>query len=324
MITKSKDELMARLKPAGFTFSQFELVSEGRWETYDADWNYKDIPHLNALHKLVNSYPSSIDDQIVTSVNLQAVAGVVLPMIVVNYHSGPNRQTYYTSFLNLLLIVETTWSSLGPNHTRVVTQYAIGSRWYLKFLHPIVRRLITKNYRQLMSEDLPMRERRGNLRDWGYAFRTDGPVHSFAATLHILEENMVVRREMTPPAPQRVTVAEIETARAQDIFTTRSDHWGLRLNVRDGALHVYPRMCPHEGACLDEQPLDRGTVKCPWHGRLLRPLASIPYPFAPDAAPVELRYHTLKPGAAGLEIVFKDTPLATQAEPTEQAPALTI
>ena len=194
MITKSKDELMARLKPAGFTFSQFELVSEGRWETYDADWNYKDIPHLNALHKLVNSYPSSIDDQIVTSVNLQSVAGVVLPMIVVNYHSGPNRQTYYTSFLNLLLIVETTWNSLGPNQTRVVTQYAIGSRWYLKFLHPIVRQLITKNYRQLMSEDLPMRERRGNLRDWGYAFRTDGPVHSFSATLHILEENMVVRR----------------------------------------------------------------------------------------------------------------------------------
>ena len=83
-----------------------------------------------------------------------------------------------------------------------------------------------------------MRERRGNLRDWGYAFRTDGPVHSFAATLHILEENMVVRREMTPPAPQRVTLAEIETARAQDFFTTRSDLWGLRLNVRDGALHI--------------------------------------------------------------------------------------
>src|SRR5471032_2646839 len=102
MITKSKDELIAKLKPAGFSFSEFRLVSEGHYETYDADWNYKDIPHLNILHKLVNSYPSSIDDNIITSVNLQSVLGFVLPMIVVNYHSGKNRQTYYTSFLNLL------------------------------------------------------------------------------------------------------------------------------------------------------------------------------------------------------------------------------
>jgi hypothetical protein len=326
MITKSQDELIARLKPAGFTFSRFQLVSEGRYETYDADWNYKDIPHLNALHKLVNGYPSSIADDIVTSVVLQAVPGIgiVLPMIVVNYHSGPNRQTYYTSYFGLLLIVETTWSSLGPNQTRVVTQYAIGSRWYLKFLHPLVRLLITRNYRQLMSEDLPMRERRGLLRDWGYGFRTDGPVHSFAATLHILEENMVVRKELAPPAPHRVSAAELEAARTNDIFTTRSDHWGLRLRVTDGALQVYPRMCPHEGACLDDQPVERGTVKCPWHARLLRPIASIPHPFAPDAALVELRYHTLTPGADGLDIAFKDTPLAPKADPNEQAAPLTV
>jgi hypothetical protein len=324
MITKSKDELMARLKPAGFTFSQFELSSEGHYETYDADWNYKDIPHLNVLHKLVDGYPSSIDDYIVTSVNLQKVLGMVLPMIVVNYHSGKNRQTYYTSFLNLLLIVETTWSSLGTNHTRVVTQYAIGSRWYLKFLHPIVQRLITKNYRQLMSEDLPMRDRRGTLRDWGYAFRTDGPVHSFEATLHILEENMVVREELKPPSPIEVPLAELETARQRDVFTTRSDHWGLRLRIENGLLHVFPRMCPHEGACLDAEPIGNVTVKCPWHGRILRPLASLLFPWSRDAAPVELRHHRLIPSPSGLKIEFKDTPLARKAEVTEQAESLNL
>jgi hypothetical protein len=326
MITKSKDDLIARLAPAGFGFTQFQLVSEGRYETYDADWNYKDIPHLNALHKLVNSYPSSIDDAIVTSVNLQSVAGMVLPMVVVNYHSGPNRQTYYTSFLNLLLIVETTWISLGPNHTRVETNYAIGSRWYLRFLHPIVQRLITKNYRQLMTEDLPMRERRGHLREWGYGFRTDGPPHSFESTLHILEENMVVKQELTPPEPHVVKSAELEEARTHDRLINRSDHWGLRLRIDGAGLHVYPRMCPHEGACLDEQPIERNLVKCPWHGRLLRPLVTIPHPFASDAAAVDLRYHRLipLPDEAALLIEFKDTPLAAKAEPTEQAPAMTL
>ena len=324
MITKSKDELVARLGAAGFSFSQFQLVSEGPYETYDADWNYKDIPHLNALHKLVNSYPSSIADDIVTSVNLQTVAGLVLPMIVVNYHSGKDRQTYYTSFLNLLLIVETQWRSLGPNRTRVETSYAIGSRWYLKFLHPLVRRLITKNYRQLMSEDLPMRDRRGLLRDWGYAYRTDGPPHSFAATLQIMEENMVVKRAMPVPAPEIVTTAQLEGARARDFFTTRSDHWGLRLRIDDGHLQIYPRMCPHEGACLDDQPIERGTVRCPWHARLLRPLATLPWPFTAPTAPVELRHHRLVPSADGLGIEYRDAPLAEKAEPTDQAPALTL
>ena len=244
MIAKSKDELIARLKTAGFTFSQFQLMNEGHYETFDADWNYKDIPHLNALHKLVNSYPSSIDDEIVTSLNFQNVLGFILPMIVVNYHSGKNRQTYYTSFLSLLLIVETTWASTGVNQTKVTTNYAIGSRWYLKFLHPFVRHLITKNYRQLMSEDVPMRERRGKLRDWGYAFRTDGPVHSFAATLHILEENMVIKDELQPPPPVRLTQTELETARGKDVFTTRSDHWGLRFRAEGRPAPRFPAHVP--------------------------------------------------------------------------------
>jgi len=324
MITKSKDELIARLKPAGFVFTQFQLASEGRYETYDADWNYKDIPHLNVLHKLVNGYPSTIDDEMVTSLNLQTVLGMVLPMIVVNYHSGKNRQTYYTSFLNLLLIVETSWSSLGVNHTKVVTRYAIGSRWYLRFLHPVVRHLITKNYRQLMSEDIPMRDRRGRLRDWGYAFRTDGPVHSFAATLHILEENMVIKEELQPPPPIEVPAAELESARTRDVFTTRSDHWGLRLRIEEGMLHIFPRMCPHEGACLDTETIDHLTVKCPWHGRMLRPLGSLPFPWPPDAVPVELRHHRLIPSPSGLKIEFKNTPLAQKAEATEQAESLNL
>ena len=135
---------------------------------------------------------------------------------------------------------------------------------------------------------------------------------------------MVVKSELAPPAPHVVTPAQLEEARTHDILTTRSDHWGLRLRVADGALQIYPRMCPHEGACLDEQPVERSTVKCPWHGRLLRPLATIPYPFAPDAAPIDLRHQRLVPSATGLTIEFKDTPLADKAEPTDQAPAMTL
>src|ERR1700683_60332 len=96
MIAKTKDELVAKLTAAGFSFSQFSLVNEDDYEIYDADWNYNDVPHLNILHKMVNSHPATISDNAATSVNLQRTLGFLLPMVVVNYHSGKNRQTYFT------------------------------------------------------------------------------------------------------------------------------------------------------------------------------------------------------------------------------------
>ena len=135
---------------------------------------------------------------------------------------------------------------------------------------------------------------------------------------------MVVKRELAPPEPHLVPTRELAQAETADLFVTRSDHWGLRLRVEGAALQVYPRMCPHEGACLDEQPVERSLVKCPWHGRMLRPLATLAYPLTVGAAPVELRHHRLVPTAEGLRIEFKDSPLAEKAEPSEQAPALTI
>jgi hypothetical protein len=322
MITKSKDELVARLTGSGFVFSHFSLVNEGDYSPYDADWNYKDIPHLNILHKLVDGHPATIEEQVITSVNLQKVLGIPLPMVVVNYQSGPDRQTYFTSFLSLLLIVETTWQAIGDLRTRVTTTYAIGSKGYLKFLHPLVRKLITRNYENLMTEDIPMRTRRGQLRKWGYRFRTDGPPHTFTSTLHILDENMVVKKEMGPPVPLHLDLAQLAAAARADLLTTQSDHWGLRLGVRDGQLLIFPRLCPHEGACLDRQEIAATAVRCPWHGRVLRPLVLLPFPWPAEQAPIELRHHRLIPGHDGLRIEFKDVDLATHVDPNEQAAEL--
>ena len=201
----------------------------------------------------------------------------------------------------------------------MVTTYAIGSKRYLKLLHPVVRRLITRNYENLMSEDIPMRARRGQLRRWGYGFRTDGPPHTFTSTLHILDENMVVKKELHPPPPVHLDQARLAAAGSEDILTTQSDHWGLRLSRRGEELVIFPRLCPHEGACLDRQTIDENSVRCPWHGRVLRPLASLPFPWPAELAPIELRHHRLTPGPEGLLIEFKDTPLAAQVDLHEQA-----
>ena len=44
--------------------------------------------------------------------------------------------------------------------------------------------------------------------------------------------------------------------------------------VRAGdVLHVFPRLCMHEGACLDGASARDGALQCPWHGRRVPPLA---------------------------------------------------
>ena len=51
MIRKGQTELIAGLqKEEGYTFRIFELASEGDFLPSDADWNYKDVPHLKNVH----------------------------------------------------------------------------------------------------------------------------------------------------------------------------------------------------------------------------------------------------------------------------------
>jgi len=50
---RNKDQLITQLKGQGLYFSSFSLVHEGNYAATDAEWNYKDIPHLHCVHELV-------------------------------------------------------------------------------------------------------------------------------------------------------------------------------------------------------------------------------------------------------------------------------
>jgi len=53
---------MDQLAQEAVQFKSFTLTSEGRYSALDADWNYKDIPHLTMVHDLVDAYPTVIND----------------------------------------------------------------------------------------------------------------------------------------------------------------------------------------------------------------------------------------------------------------------
>lgn len=273
MKTWNKEQIMNGLRKKGLRFSDFSLTHEGDYTVEDADWNYKDVPHLNHIHHLVDATYAVMKDDLIATLNVQNVLGFRLPLSVVNYQSGKNEQTYFTTFFIFVLIVRTHYEELGPCKTKVVTTYHVGYPRFLKWCFPIIRFLIKRNYKNLMSGDIPMRERRGQLRKWGYSFYKDGETYSFPKTMEILKDNVI-----PPLAASFRMQLDINKVLPEEglYFTGRADHVGLRLERRHDKLYLFSRTCLHEGASLDQEKCSpEMKLKCPWHGRVHTPLAII-------------------------------------------------
>jgi nitrite reductase/ring-hydroxylating ferredoxin subunit len=270
----TKKQIVAKLEPEGFYFREFTLSHEGDYAVDDADWNYKDVPHLRVVHELAESILTVMGDDIATTINTQKMFGMKFPLALVNYESGENSQTYYSTLFWFIFIIETTYEKLGPIRTRVNTTYAIGSPWWLRWAFPVVRWSLTRNYGVLMSADIPMRTRRGELRKRGFNFRKPGERHSFAETVEVTRTNVIppLSNEEGPIFSARIS--ELLPADGEG-FVGDNGHLGLRL-VREGdVVKLFPRLCPHEGACLDLSHVARGVVRCPWHGRIFKPIGEV-------------------------------------------------
>jgi nitrite reductase/ring-hydroxylating ferredoxin subunit len=265
----SKDVLVAQLTGEGFRFSNFTMTSEGDYSADDADWNYKDIPHLHELHALAESHPAVVGRDITCSVNLQRILGVWFPITLVNFEYEKNRQVYYTTLLFFVIVIETRIEPRGPIRCAVHTNYSIGSSPWLFFLIPVLKMLVKRNYHVLMSEDIPMRERKGELRKLGYTFRKDGETYSFIGTRYIMRENLCPPRGASNTV--RANYAALLDGK-QEAVAGDSGLLGFRMVRVADEIVVYPRACPHEGSSLDKSDCAGGFVRCRWHGRQIAPI----------------------------------------------------
>ena len=64
------------LKLEGLQRKSFTLSSEGKYEPDDADWNYKDIPHLKIVHKQIDNHLVVGEDYFVSSISFQKLLGI--------------------------------------------------------------------------------------------------------------------------------------------------------------------------------------------------------------------------------------------------------
>ena len=248
------------------------LISEGDWTAKDAEWNYLDVPHLNEVHSQARTETFFYGHQCTSSVLNQKVGPFEFVSVLTIYSSGPKELTYSSSIGPILMIVNSHWEDIEKHRARVVTTYHIFAPkilgWSLKF----VEKILERNYHILMSEDLPLRERKGKLRKHGFSFKHDNSLHSFLESRNISSNNVI------PPKDLKEQVYKIgidSLVDGKDQLIGPDDIRGLRLTRSGNQILIGPRMCMHEGACLDEAKVESSTIRCPWHGRKIKMLATV-------------------------------------------------
>jgi hypothetical protein len=272
MQPKKVESVLKGVRDWGYRERVLTLVSEGDWTAKDAEWNYLDVPHLNEVHSQARTETFFYGHQCTSSVLNQKVGPFEFLSVLTIYASGPNELSYSSSIGPILLIVQSKWQDIGINRARVETIYHIFAptifRWTLKLIEKILKR----NYFILMSEDLPLRERKGKLRKQGFSFKHDNSPHSFLDSRNIATNNVVLPKEISE---QNYKLSISSLTDGQSYFLGSDDINGLRLEKNGSQILLGPRMCMHEGACLDEVKLDSQTLRCPWHGRKIRMFATI-------------------------------------------------
>jgi nitrite reductase/ring-hydroxylating ferredoxin subunit len=257
----------------GMQKKSFSLKSQGKYEPEDADWNYKDIPHLKMVHKNINNHLVVGEDDFLASIAFQKILWKFkIPLCLMNYDYDKTTQIYYTSFLWYLLLIETKITKEDTNYTTVETTYNIYGGVSLTFFYFAIKYILTRNYKMLMVDDIPMRLRKGWLRDSGYSFIKDNQEgkYSYLETTKISEIRVIDQKKF-----QRHFHYTLSLNDYPEDFNTclgKSDSSGFRVVKSGDSIFIYPRMCNHEGADLSCADTKNNFLVCPWHGKRVDPI----------------------------------------------------
>ena len=123
-----------------------------------------------------------------------------------------------------------------------------------------------------MSEDIPMRSQRGNLRSKGYKFSTDkNCLIGYKQTVDITKNNLIFPPKIRTGKTITFELSELEQSKHIRVSNGINE---LILYDSGDQICIFPGYCPHEGARL-EMPIPKSrTVTCPWHGKGCKPLFS--------------------------------------------------
>jgi len=314
-------QLVGTLQGCGYAFRAFQSVVEDPCRADDVEWNYKDIVHPHFVHAHMTRCYSFADAEGYSCIDVQRLFGFPIAQSVSTWVSGPKRLTTQTASALLIILIEVVFEDVGELRARTTTTYQIGSpsRVLLAAAFPVLRWTLKRNWDKFYRDDLRLRVRRGELRQQGFDFT---PPLGIASTLKISDNHVVPPAGAGAPEVTRLDLAHREVRVVQ---VGPSDHHGLQVVLQPDRLEIYPRLCPHEGACLDtvHAPLN-AHIQCPWHGRKFAPIVSLRYAEAPISVCGPLHRFTLTESELRIEPLSAADATAAADWASSPAPLLTL
>ena len=262
------------LRQHGFRAIHLRIITDGAYSARDSEWNYSDVPHTEFVHRNLSGYQILVEDDYLVAVNLQRIGPFIIPILTYMKHSRSLKHDYFLSILNIFIQVSTTHQETGSG-CRTITNYSFFFRGLIGKVIALYAKFSTrKNNAVLMTEDLPMRIQKGNLRKQGIIFTHDQNTKiGFRETLDIGRDNV----DISPIGPLSFS---IEVLDSMEQMYTDIPNMFLRIMWDNQRILILPKICPHEGAELLEPAkspsADRCILICPWHGRKILPLHEFP------------------------------------------------
>lgn len=271
MGNKSFKDLIESLERQDYKFYFFVAESNGNYFPEDSDWNYRDIPHSKYVHKNLTSIKAYSSKDIYGGINIIQLPFVNLsiPTVAIIYEQSKFNQMYFSTIGPYILIVNTVSKKIKENETNVKTSYALGSKGIFNYFHKFLSKLILKNYKQLMSEDVPMRLRRGELRKHGHKFYSDINA-SYKFTEEINRAN--VSLDTNSVKEINIEKSNLDKSKDGDILGERFGLLSFFISEKNNVKKLWPTTCVHEGANLNKKCIKGENIFCPWHNRIIKPL----------------------------------------------------
>jgi len=263
----STEILMKQFVRSGYTFSSksFEVI-HGCLAT-DLDFNYKDVLHLQHVHKDFYCYFHSISDKSLVDSRFIEVLKMKIPVTLSSWEPRKNEHASLFNLFGFVVITLAKFENIDVNQSKLITTYNVShqSKLMLKIVGPIVHSLLKKSYYKILAEDTEIRERRGELRKNGCDFKKsyEGS-YRYSETLDI-EKNNVFLKEKNKKISIKTKIKNMVEINAGDLR-------GVYILKKDDLYYLHNSTCPHEGADLKNCLKTDNIIKCPWHGKLIKPL----------------------------------------------------
>ena len=276
MSKKSTENLKKLLRKKGYGFRDFEVYYVVNCTPDDVDWNYSDVLHIDIVHKTVHSIQAVVTDDVTCNINVQniPIIGIEFPMTTIQYHHSKHSIVYMSTLGPYMIIVNTTFEEIDELKTKIVTKFSIGSKGIFRILNPLIEYIIRKNNKLLMEDDLPMRERRGELRKNNHLFFKNTENYSPEFSEDRNRSNVYLKKN----AKNIIEVDKKIIIDSEDgeIIGNKNGILSFFVSIdKDGLKKIWPSTCSHEGAELSKRCLKDNYLSCPWHNRKINSLMSI-------------------------------------------------